>query len=251
MTENESLSVLAVVLKEQIRAVVFDAVGTIIYAMPSVTAVYCETIETLCGQAVDAGIVRSVLTNRLAARSETDDLSTSETAEREFWFDLIDELVPIKAKRQECFDALYKHFARPQNWRCYDDVAESLNGLHQRGQQLVVASNFDERLHRVCDGLVELNSIKQRVISSEVGWRKPAKQFFESVCERAGYEAEEILFVGDDPHNDIHGARSFGMPAVWIDRRGAPVGAIEETMPPQWTDGVWKIRSLRDLIHIQ
>ncbi len=248
MSEEQPHSALAALLKVQIKAVVFDAVGTVIYAMPSVATVYCDTLEKLSGQTVDVDVVRSVLAKRLAARSATHDLATSENAEREFWFNLINELVPVKTRRQECFDALYEHFARPENWRCYDDVAESLNRLLHKGLQVVIASNFDERLHRVCDGLNELQPVSHRVISSEVGWRKPAKQFFETVCERTGCQASEVLFVGDDPHNDIHGASSFGMPAVWIDRRGGPVGAIEEAMPPKLSEDVWKIRSLRDLV---
>ena len=53
MSEEQPHSALAALLKVQIKAVVFDAVGTVIYAMPSVATVYCDTLEKLSGQTVD------------------------------------------------------------------------------------------------------------------------------------------------------------------------------------------------------
>jgi putative hydrolase of the HAD superfamily len=160
---------------------------------------------------------------------------------------MIAELVADPTRQEDCFDTLYQHFAEPQNWRCYDDVAESLRKLHAKKLQLVIASNFDQRLHSVCAGLEDLRPVTDRIISSEVGWRKPAREFFNIVCERTDCRPHEILFVGDDPLNDIQGARLAGMPAAWIDRRGEPTGAVDPAAPPSRTDHVWRIGSLNEL----
>ncbi len=235
----------------KIRAVAFDAVGTLIYAQPSVATAYCQLLDALSGRRVDPNEVRQVLSRRLSERSATDDLTTNEPSERKFWFDVIAELVPEQHLQQSCFESLYEHFASPLHWRCYDDVADCLEALRNQNLQVVLASNFDERLHRVCKGLAELQMISDCIISSEVGWRKPASQFFEAVCRRINCRPDEVLFVGDDLLNDIHGAHSAGMLAAWIDRRGEPRGTIDDVTPPADADRVLRLSSLKDLhVHV-
>ena len=56
------------------------------------------------------------------------------------------------------------------------------------------------------------------VVSSEVGWKKPGREFFRAVVDTCGYRAEQVLMVGDDPVNDVEGALDSGMQAVWVDR---------------------------------
>jgi putative hydrolase of the HAD superfamily len=233
---------------QSIKVVAFDAVGTVMYATPSVSAAYCGILEKLSGRTVDPDEVRAVLSRRLAARSGEGNLQTTEASERQFWFDLVAELVPDPDRQTACFEALFRHFAEPSNWRCYEDVAEALQALRSAGLQVVLASNFDQRLHAVCDGLAELSPVSARIISSEVGWRKPAPQFFEIVCQRTQCSPAEILFVGDDCHNDILGAQMAGMPTAWIDRRNEPPGAVEASVPPAANDPVWRINTLRELI---
>lgn len=247
MTEHASHSRLDRLVGEGIRAVVFDAVGTLIYAQPAVIAVYCDVIGRLGRRPVSELQVRSVLKQWLTARNDEEDLTTDEASERKFWFGLIAEIVADGARQQGCFDALYDHFGCPENWRCYQDVAPTLALLNQRGVRLAIASNFDARLHRVCRGLTALEAVSERIISSEAGWRKPARQFFDIVCQRVNCRPEEILFVGDDPRNDIRGARSAGLPAALIDRRGEPAGAVDISASPASKDGIRRIRSLSEL----
>jgi putative hydrolase of the HAD superfamily len=68
---------------------------------------------------------------------------------------------------------------------------------------------------------VELRPIQHLVISSEVGWRKPAREFFEQVVSAAGVPASEIVFVGDDPVNDDEGARRAGLNVLLLDPAGS------------------------------
>ncbi|RLS28498.1 MAG: HAD family hydrolase [Planctomycetota bacterium] len=232
----------------QIKVVALDAVGTVMYAMPSVATAYCEILHEPGGESVNPADVRAVLSRRLAARSGDGNLHTTEASERAFWFDLIAELVPDLNRQTSCFEALFDHFANPAHWRCYEDVAEALESLQSSGLKIVLASNFDKRLHAVCNGLPELSAVSERIISSEVGWRKPARQFFEIVCQRTGTLPQEVLFVGDDPLNDIQGASLAGMPAAWIDRRHEPPGAVDVALPPAAAANVWRIGSLKDLV---
>ena len=36
----------------------------------------------------------------------------------------------------------------------------------------------------------------------------------------AGLEPGQVLYVGDDPHADVQGARNAGLHAAWVDRFG-------------------------------
>jgi putative hydrolase of the HAD superfamily len=87
--------------------------------------------------------------------------------------------------------------------------------------QLGLASNFDARLRRVVAGIPALRPIKHLVISSEVGWKKPASGFFAALAARIALPPAEILFVGDDLANDYYGARSAGLQPVLLARTAA------------------------------
>ncbi len=233
-----------------IKVVAFDAVGTLIYAEPSVTATYCRVLKELSGSPVDESFVRRVLGTRLAERSSHENLRTSEVSERQYWYDLIAELVSDANRVDACFDSLYRHFGLASHWRCYNDVAVTINTLKSAGLQLVLASNFDERLNTVCAGLEELRGISRVIISSEVGWRKPAPAFFEIVCQQTNCRPEEILFVGDDLINDIHGAKQAGMATAWIDRKAEPPGAMFEPGAEPAVTPTRQMRTLMELLPI-
>ncbi len=83
-----------------------------------------------------------------------------------------------------------------------------------------MASNFDRRLRGVAAGLPALADVQHFVISSEVGWRKPAPQFFAALTATVGVPAPRMLLVGDDWANDYLGAQAAGLRAVLFDPRG-------------------------------
>ncbi|MBX3443664.1 MAG: HAD-IA family hydrolase [Planctomyces sp.] len=208
-----------------IRAVVFDAVGTVIFADPPIHMAY-HRVGRKFGSRIapeDCGRrFREAFSRASAGRGDGDSLATTEDAEREFWRTLVDEVLPDLADPDACFDALFQHFAEPAAWGVYADVEDTLAELRRRGLKLGIASNFDRRLHPVLDGRPELRGLELRLISSEVGWKKPAAPFFEAVVAACGVRPEEILFIGDDPVNDVQAARAAGMRALLIARGGTP-----------------------------
>ncbi len=54
------------------------------------------------------------------------------------------------------------------------------------------------------------------VISEEIGWRKPSIKIFEEALYRLGVEAEEVVFVGDSPLEDIKGAKDAGIRTMFV-----------------------------------
>jgi putative hydrolase of the HAD superfamily len=85
---------------------------------------------------------------------------------------------------------------------------------------LAIASNYDRRLRGVVAGLNALASIDLLVISSEVGWRKPAQAFFGHLTSTLALPARDVLYIGDDLINDFEGARDARLPALIFDPRG-------------------------------
>jgi putative hydrolase of the HAD superfamily len=53
-------------------------------------------------------------------------------------------------------------------------------------------------------------------VSEAVGWRKPSARIFREVLKRLCVRAEEAVFVGDTPLEDILGAKRVGMHTVFI-----------------------------------
>ncbi len=212
-------------MSSRCRWIIFDAVGTLIHPEPGAATVYYETARRhgsrLSAEAIAARFRSSF------RRVEEQDLSrgpdglkTSQQRERHRWREIVTEVIDDIADPDACFEELFKHFGQPSAWQCFDDVSESLTSLKRRGLSLAVASNFDNRLHSVCHGIDELQLLDARVISSEGGYRKPATEFFDYMRFIVNQPFEEMLFVGDDITNDVHGPLAAGCGAALIRRNG-------------------------------
>jgi putative hydrolase of the HAD superfamily len=205
-----------------VRAVFFDAVGTLIVPDPPAGEVYAAvgrrhgsrlTVEEVCPRFRDA-----------FRREEAFDLQhgllTDEAREERRWRHIVAAVLDEVADGEACFRDLFEHFSRPEAWRCTPDAGPVLAEVSRRGYRLGLASNYDSRLRSVVAGLPELAPVQHLVISSEVGWRKPAPEFFAALVRQAGLAPEAILFVGDDPVNDHEGARAAGLRSLLLDPCG-------------------------------
>jgi len=54
------------------------------------------------------------------------------------------------------------------------------------------------------------------LVSEDVGWRKPHRRIFEEALRRLGVKADETVYVGDSPLEDIKGAKALGMRTVFV-----------------------------------
>jgi len=111
-------------------------------------------------------------------------------------------------------------------------------------QKLILASNFDDAptLRRALLKF-EMEPYFQSVfISDEMGWRKPAKKFFEILIRETGFDPKRCLFVGDDPDADVVGAVEAGFQVAWLSERRNQEAPLR---PPRWI-----IRSLPALLDI-
>jgi FMN hydrolase / 5-amino-6-(5-phospho-D-ribitylamino)uracil phosphatase len=140
-----------------------------------------------------------------------------------------------EAMVEEAFDA----FIQARNEvDLYDDVLPALEQLRGR-YRLFTASNGNADLGKI--GLAHF--FERTVAARHVGALKPDPAIFHKVIEGTDLQPPEVVYVGDDPHLDVEGARGAGMQAIWIDRQGVQWPA--ELAPPAHA-----IRSLADLVQL-
>lgn len=240
----------------------FDAVGTLITPSPSVAEVYAK-VAAKYGLMVDRESLRNRLRATFAQRERTaiiarqandiTTLATDEAAEYAWWREFVSDTLAGVSDPEACFTELWQHFARPQAWKMFDDVAPTLSVLRARGYRLALGSNFDSRLRTVAAGCGLAPLIHEYVISSEVGWRKPAHAFFTSAASRCGAGPQEMLMVGDHPELDGMAALSAGWSAVIIDRSQPPKPTPPRppTLPPGLTTELGLANDANRLSRIQ
>lgn len=103
-------------------------------------------------------------------------------------------------------------------YRVFDDTLDTLAELKVRGISMVVLSNWDYSLHRVLRAF-GLSSWFDHVFASlEYGPEKPETELFRIVEAQTGFSGDEVLHVGDNPIDDLHGALNAGWRAALIDR---------------------------------
>ena len=105
-------------------------------------------------------------------------------------------------------------------FRAFGDAAPALRELRGLGVRLVCVSNWDYALGGVLDWLALGPLLDGVVTSAEAGAAKPDAAIFTAALKVAGCEPTAALHVGDDPIEDVAGARSRGLRALLIDRAG-------------------------------
>ena len=205
---------------------VFDAVGTLIDPDPTVAVAY-HAVGSRYGS--QFGVADVGQRFRAAFRgSERDGFPggppadgrwiTSDAIEEARWQWIVRQVFSDVRNHDACFRELWEHFARPSSWQCFADVGESLAQFARAGYRLAIASNFDIRLHAVCDSLPHLHPIERRIVSAAVGFRKPAPEFYTALIQACGCEPSRILMIGDNHEYDVVAPRAAGMRALHLDR---------------------------------
>jgi putative hydrolase of the HAD superfamily len=150
---------------------------------------------------------------------QANDWRTSEQREFQRWQATVTNVFRESPRSEEIFQTLYNWFALPEAWKISPHIGPLIELLKDRAIPFGLASNFDGRLRGLVQEMADLHPFKERLfISSEMGHRKPGKEFFRKLIEREAVEPSEILFVGDDPRTDEAGAKSAGLKVLLIDR---------------------------------
>jgi putative hydrolase of the HAD superfamily len=127
----------------------------------------------------------------------------------------------------------------------FPDVVPTLHKLRSSGLPLGIISNttnppFMKDYERKLLGLDPYFEFS--IYSSGVPYRKPHPSIFKLAVDRLQLKEHEILYVGDDPMNDVAGAQKAGMQAVWVNR--------DDEKLPDGIQSEFEISSLKGLLEI-
>jgi putative hydrolase of the HAD superfamily len=222
------------ILKMTIKAVFFDAAGTLIKPAIRVGESYAA-IAAKHGKEVLASDIaeRFRACFDLAPRLAFPDASEHSLSdlERDWWRQLVARVfepwTPFE-RFDEYFAELFAYFAQPGAWALYPEVPGALSALKERGVILGVISNFDSRLLGILDGLGAGPSFEQVFVSSRIGYAKPDRRIFHAALARHGLKPHDAIHVGDSPTNDAQGARNAGLRGVLVDRNNGKWSADQD-----------------------
>lgn len=109
------------------------------------------------------------------------------------------------------FEEVYEHFANGDAWNLPVGAYEALHILKDAGVKLAVVSNFDTRLRKLLKELNVVDLFDAIIVSSEIGYEKPAVEIFRAALEQISVESNKAIHVGDDEKADKGGANAAGI----------------------------------------
>lgn len=225
-----------------VRIVSFDAVGTLIYAYPSVGAIYAEVLARH-GVTVQPAWIESRFREGFRSAIAKPRERISEVEERRFWERVVAHVFDhLLAPEQfaAAFDELWETFSHGHRWRSRADAAPVLRILRERGYRLVVVSNSDARFHQVFGDLALTPLFERIFVSSELGAEKPSPALFRAIEGELDCTPDEVLHIGDSMHHDLNGAELAGWHARLL--------IADDGKPPP--DGIAAIRALAELLDL-
>jgi putative hydrolase of the HAD superfamily len=119
-------------------------------------------------------------------------------------------------------DSLTEALLASLRFNVFPDVRPALMAARDRGERIVVVSNWDVSLPEVLTRVELLSLLDGVVTSADAGARKPASAIFERALELVGGGAEDATHVGDSVSEDVEGARAAGVEPVLLLRDGSP-----------------------------
>ena len=227
---------------EPIKALFFDAVGTLFKVRGTVGGIYAEVAGRYGVHAsapeLDEGFKRGFKKiDRLVY--ENFPREQWDQAEREWWFHLVHEVFSglnrIPEPYETYFEDVYRTFQDPRSWEIYPDVLEHLTILKKRGYIIGIISNFDRRIFPICNGLGLTECVDSIHLPRDVGAAKPDPRIFQAALTQHQLLPHQAVHIGDHPVEDVDGAKLAGLIPVLIERNGSQNGSEV-------------VRSLRDLV---
>jgi putative hydrolase of the HAD superfamily len=207
-----------------LKAIFFDAVGTLFYLTKTVGDHYAYVGHELgldldpheLERAFHAAWKKMPQRAAIEAPRDNDD--------KDWWRDLVDlvldQVAPSLSEldRDNFFEVAYEHFAEAGVWELYPEVLGVLEQLQPRFQ-LAVISNFDGRLRLILEHLGISKFFRHIFVSSELGADKPDPEIYRRALQFIDLKPNEVLHVGDDPERDWEAASAAGLSIFRLDRQ--------------------------------
>jgi putative hydrolase of the HAD superfamily len=221
-------------MRSKIRAIIFDAGGTLICPAKPIGETYAQFAYPY-GVKLPAEATTEAFFAAFKGSAPRKSGVPVNGDDRAWWKQVVRRSLPEGSFAEEkifneFFDAVYLHFAKPAAWEVYPEVMEVLEALRDYDVDLAVLSNWDNRLHPVLDGHGIGEFLPRRFISTELGWEKPDAAIYRHVAEQLRIAPGSILSVGDDAKNDVEAPRKAGWQALQIERPKRDLWAVVQAL---------------------
>ena len=209
--------------------------------VPRPAAIFLDALGTLVALEPPAPRLRAELAQRFGLEVSEADAARAISAEISYYRAHLDEgrdATGLEALRRRCaevlrsalpgagtgleLDPLLEALLASLNFTAFDDVRPALESARERGQRLVVVSNWDVSLIGVLRRLEIEPLLDAIVTSAAAGARKPSPAIFEQALGLAGVSAAQAIHVGDTLDEDVAGARAAGIEPILIRRGDGP-----------------------------
>ena len=209
-----------------IKAIIFDADGTLFGIKGSIGSVYSECCLQhglkVDPEMLDSRVEKIWLQFRPAYRNEAENFVSSPERElkvwKEFCFALVEPYIGTN-DFDPIFETIYNAFASPDYRTLKPGTLEVLQHVRQTNYVTGILSNNDERVRTLALAF-ELGDYLDHIFpSAEIGFKKPSLKCFESVTDRLKLKPEEILYVGDNYELDYLASISAGWKSIWVNHK--------------------------------
>lgn len=114
---------------------------------------------------------------------------------------------------------IYKYFACTAV--SFPETVPMLEKLRSLGYKTALITNG---YHELQYSKIKMLSLEEHfdeiIVSGDYDIFKPDRGIFDIMRKKLGFEPEEMVYVGDNPVNDIEGARSAGWKTMWMRSTG-------------------------------
>src|SRR5882724_142707 len=199
-----------------VKAIFFDAVGTLFYLTKSVGDHYALVGNDVGLKLDPAALERAFFAawQRMPRRAAIN--GPRKNDDKGWWRELVDlvldQVAPSLSEldRDNFFEIAYEHFAEAGVWELYPEVHGVLEELQPRFK-LAVISNFDGRLRLILQHLGISKFFTNIFLSSELGADKPDPEIYRRALSLMNVKSNEVLHVGDDSQRDWQAATAAGL----------------------------------------
>ena len=105
----------------------------------------------------------------------------------------------------------------------YEDFLPTITALKQTWYSTAVISNLSKPYNYPLFHLIPKDAFDYKILSYEVGMKKPDRKIFDHLKKISWYKSDEIVMVGDNLKSDVEWAKNAGIDAIHIDRTSSGI----------------------------
>ena len=210
-----------------VKAVFFDAVGTLFDVNGSVGEVYLHYaqkygVDTSKDMELAVNLAfKDVFQKMPPPIFSVQSPDKLKQCERLWWFDVVHAVfyrVGMFEGFDDYFDEVFEAFEHARHWKIFPETVEVLTRLKEMEFELGVISNFDTRFFSIIRALGLYEFFDTVTISSLAGAAKPACRIFQYALEQHCVLPKEAVHIGDHEDEDYSGAKKAGLNALYLNR---------------------------------